>query len=243
VEDKAGKKKTVVNPDAAAVNKTTWTEWKIALSDLSGVNLAAVKKLTIGVGDPAKPLGGAAGLLFIDDIGVGKTASVVNLAINGGFETGAATPWGSWGGGGQTVTAAIVTDCTGADVPEGPIEGKYCWDLKVSGPSTNFWDCAFNSAPIPAFGQGTKYTLSAFFKVKSGTGKVNMKPEHGADPWEGYGEAQFTITDKWAEYHVTTPVFTTSVSPLSLTFHIGFQAQEFWIDNIKFYVGDYVPSN
>jgi len=52
VEDKAGKKKTVVNPDAAAVARGTWTQWKIPLTDLSGVNVAAVKKLTIGVGDP-----------------------------------------------------------------------------------------------------------------------------------------------------------------------------------------------
>jgi hypothetical protein len=183
--------------------------------------------------------------VYIDDIGFGKPgkADVVNLAINGGFETGAMTPWGAWGGGGQTVTTAVVKDCTGAATPEGPAEGTYCLNIKVSGPSTNFWDCAFNSAPIPAFVKGTKYTLSAFFKTKSGTGRVNMKPEHGAANWEGYGEAQFTITDTWAECHVTTPVFPADVSPLSLTFHIGFQAQEFWVDNIKFYEGDYVPTN
>ncbi len=70
-----------------------------------------------------------------------------------------------------------------------------------------------------------------------------MKPEHGADPWEGYGDQQVTITDTWAEYHVTTPVFGADVSPTSLTFHVGFQAQEFWVDNVKWYEGDYVPSN
>jgi hypothetical protein len=80
VEDKAGKKKTVVNPDAAAVTKGVWTEWKIPLSDLSSVNLAAVKKLTIGVGDSASPKppdaqqppGLGAGMLYIDDIQFGK---------------------------------------------------------------------------------------------------------------------------------------------------------------------------
>jgi hypothetical protein len=244
VEDKAGKKKTVVNPDAAAVNKTAWTQWKVALSDLSGVNLAAVKKLTFGVGSTTNPTPGAVGMLFVDDIGFGKPAviTVTNLAVNGGFETGQIAPWGYWGSTVSTVTAAVVTDCTGANVPEGPVEGKYCLHMTVSGPSTNFWDCAFNSTPIPAFVQGTKYTMSAFFKVKSGTGKVNMKPEHGGGAYEGYGETQYTITEKWAEYHVTTPVFTSTVSPMSLTFHIGFQAQEFWVDNIKFYEGDYVPT-
>jgi regulation of enolase protein 1 (concanavalin A-like superfamily) len=244
VEDKAGKKKTVVNPDAAAVTKGTWTQWQIPLTDLSGVNVAAVKKLTIGVGDSANPQAGAAGMLYIDDIQFGKPVPPVTepLIANGGFETGVQAPWGAWGGGGATLTAAVVTACTGADVPEGPIEGTYCLNVKVSGASTNFWDCAFNIAP-PTFAKGRKYTMSAFFKVKSGTGKINMKPEHSADPWEGYGEQQVTITDTWAEYYVTTPVFTSDVSPTSLTFHVGFQAQEFWVDNVKFYEGDYVPSN
>jgi hypothetical protein len=245
VEDKAGKKKTVVNPDAAAVTKATWTQWTIALSDLSGVNLAAVKKLTIGVGNSTSPQAGAAGMLYMDDIQFGKPAVVdtTNLAVNGGFETGALAPWGYYGTTASAVTATVVTDCTGANVPEGPIEGKYCLDLKVSGPGTNFWDAGFNlSGALPAFVNGTKYTLSAFFKVKSGTGKVNMKPEHAGGNYEGYGEAQFTITDKWVEYHVTTPVFAADVSPTSLTFHIGFQAQELWVDNIKFYEGDYIPT-
>ena len=60
----------------AAVNKGAWTEWQIALSDLTGVNLAAVKKLTIGVGDPASPKSGAAGMLYLDDIGFGKAGRV-----------------------------------------------------------------------------------------------------------------------------------------------------------------------
>ncbi len=244
VEDKAGKKKTVVNPDAAAVTKGTWTQWRIPLSDLSGVNAAAVKKLTVGVGDPANPKAGAAGMLYIDDIQYGKPRPPVTeaLLVNGGFETGAQAPWGAWGGGGATLAAAVVNACTGAAVPEGPIEGKYCLNVKVSGPSTNFWDCAFNVA-APTFEKGRKYTMSAFFKTKSGTGKVNMKPEHSAPNWEGYGEQQVTITDTWTEYHVTTPVFTADVSPTSMTFHVGFQAQEFWVDNVKWYEGDYVPSN
>jgi hypothetical protein len=44
------------------------------LSDLTGVNVAAVKKLTVGVGDKADPKAGAAGMLYIDDIGFGHPA-------------------------------------------------------------------------------------------------------------------------------------------------------------------------
>jgi hypothetical protein len=74
VEDRTGKTKTVTHPDPAATTVSTWTQWRIAFSDLAGVNVAAVKKLTIGVGDKTNPKAGAAGLLYIDDIGFGHPA-------------------------------------------------------------------------------------------------------------------------------------------------------------------------
>ncbi len=76
VEDKAGKSKTVVHADAAATTVSAWTEWRIPLSDLSaaGVNLSAVKKIAIGVGDKTGPKPGGAGLLYLDDIGFGHPA-------------------------------------------------------------------------------------------------------------------------------------------------------------------------
>ncbi len=73
VEDKAGKKKTVVHSNASATTVAAWTEWRVPLSDVSagGVNLAAVKKLTLGVGDRTSPKAGGHGMLYVDDIGVG----------------------------------------------------------------------------------------------------------------------------------------------------------------------------
>ncbi|MCU0917935.1 MAG: hypothetical protein MUC88_25740 [Planctomycetes bacterium] len=73
VADKAGKSKTVVHTDPAATTASAWTEWRIPLSDLSkaGVNLGAVKKIAIGVGDPASPKPGSAGMLYLDDLGFG----------------------------------------------------------------------------------------------------------------------------------------------------------------------------
>jgi hypothetical protein len=72
VEDKAGKTKTVTHPDPKATTVSAWTEWRIPFSDLAGVNLAAVKKITVGVGDKANPKAGGAGMLYLDDIQFGK---------------------------------------------------------------------------------------------------------------------------------------------------------------------------
>ncbi|MCU0913053.1 MAG: carbohydrate binding domain-containing protein [Planctomycetes bacterium] len=71
VEDKAGKKATAIHTSAAATNMAAWTEWRVPFTDLSGVNLAAVKKLTIGVGDRSSPKAGGAGMLYLDDIAFG----------------------------------------------------------------------------------------------------------------------------------------------------------------------------
>jgi hypothetical protein len=72
VEDSTGKKATVVDPNAAAVTTTKWTEWKIPLSDLAGVNLSKVKRLYIGVGDKENPVPDGYGRVYIDDIRVVK---------------------------------------------------------------------------------------------------------------------------------------------------------------------------
>jgi hypothetical protein len=70
VEDSAGK--VAVASDPALANATAWTQWKIPLSSFTGVNLAKVKTLYIGVGDRNKPVADGAGRVYIDDIRVIK---------------------------------------------------------------------------------------------------------------------------------------------------------------------------
>ncbi len=72
VEDSNGKAATATN--ATAVTTPDWTAWKIPLSSLTGVNPAKVKKLVIGIGDKTVPTAGGAGIVFIDDIGYGRSA-------------------------------------------------------------------------------------------------------------------------------------------------------------------------
>ncbi len=72
VEDSSGKVAVAVNANPNIVRVGVWTQWKIPLSSLAGVNLAKVKKLYIGVGDRQTPAAGGFGRLYIDDIQVTK---------------------------------------------------------------------------------------------------------------------------------------------------------------------------
>jgi hypothetical protein len=160
-----------------------------------------------------------------------------NLLLNGGFETGAIGPYGTYG----TCTTEVITNCVGAAVPERPVEGKYCLHIVVPTPAagSNNWDVGMTDGSH-SFQQGKKYTFSCFMKCKSGTLQVRMKPERGADPWEAYNELVATVTDTWQEFSVTTPVIAATVTPASPTFHFNFAAGDFWMDGVRLYEGDYV---
>ncbi len=75
VEDEAGTVKSLMHPDPGAVQTIDWQKWMIPFSDLQGVNLAGVKKMTIGVGDRTNPKAGGKGVIYLDDIGVGHPLS------------------------------------------------------------------------------------------------------------------------------------------------------------------------
>ncbi|KPK39685.1 MAG: hypothetical protein AMJ65_11240 [Phycisphaerae bacterium SG8_4] len=176
--------------------------------------------------------------IFIVFMGFGLSqGQVVNLLENGGFETGDMAPWTTYG----PATTEVVTDLTGAAVPEAPIEGDYCLHIVVPSAGANFWDAGLQHRGHSVWESGKKYTLSAFLKSKSGELNINFKPEHDGDPWTGYGEQAFTMTEEWTEFSITTPVFTANVDPASITFHIQYDVGDFWVDAVRWYEGDYVP--
>jgi len=127
----------------------------------------------------------------------------VNLLPNGGFENGNAGPWNIYG----NATGEVVTECAGATVPEGPIEGDYCLHVVVPEAGAGPHESGLSDGSH-TFEAGKKYTFCCFIKCKSDTLDFRMKPEHCADPWEAYGDQVFTATEEWQEFHVTTPVFT-----------------------------------
>ena len=202
----------------------------IPYSDLAGVNLNSVAMIYVGVGDRDNPTSGGAGTIFVDDIGYGRPAPpplYENLLVNGGFEDGVMTPWGTYG----DVVAEVVSDEA--------IEGASSLHITVNSAGANFWDAGLQHAGH-VFEAGKQYTLSAFIKCSEGTLDINFKPELAADPWSGFGDQVFTMTSEWTEFSVTTPVFETDATPAAITFHIGFAATDFWIDGVRFYEGEYV---
>jgi len=70
LQDSSNNSAVVKHTNPAATTIDTWTQWNIPLTSFTGVNLQAIKKIFIGVGDRANTMPGGAGDLYIDDIGL-----------------------------------------------------------------------------------------------------------------------------------------------------------------------------
>jgi len=83
IEDSAARAAIVGNPDPNAVRAIEWRQWSIPLADLAAeeVNVAAVRKMSIGVGDPDTPHPDGAGRIYLDDIRVIKSEPAVSADI------------------------------------------------------------------------------------------------------------------------------------------------------------------
>jgi regulation of enolase protein 1 (concanavalin A-like superfamily) len=72
IQDSAGKSATIVSDTAATA--ADWTRWTAPMSDFTGVNFAKVQKIILGVGTKGAATPGGKGIVFIDDIGYGRSA-------------------------------------------------------------------------------------------------------------------------------------------------------------------------
>jgi hypothetical protein len=71
LEDNQGNRVIQWHPDnPMAVLQPQWQTWNISLSSFSGINLNAIKSLTLGIGSPNNLKPGGEGMIFIDDIGL-----------------------------------------------------------------------------------------------------------------------------------------------------------------------------
>lgn len=165
-------------------------------------------------------------LVFL--MGATHSYGQANLMQNGGFEDGVLAPWSIYG---TNVTSEIMNS--------GAVEGRNCLKI-ITVKGANFWDAGLqHNAGKYTFQKDKKYTLAIFLKSPNKL-KINFKPELGADPWTGYGSKEFTMTDSWVEYSITTPVFADDVAPGTITFHIAYDVGEIYADGGRFFEGDYV---
>jgi len=83
VQDSSNRTAVVTHPDPDAVLQAAWQRWTIDLAELkaAGVNLKAIKRMFIGVGDRNNPQPDGAGKLYIDDIRVTKGVPVEPNAV------------------------------------------------------------------------------------------------------------------------------------------------------------------
>jgi hypothetical protein len=68
LEDASRRSALVAHPEPAVVTAVQWTEWRIPLSRFTDVDMGAVKKIYLGVGNREDPTPGGHGTLYIDDL-------------------------------------------------------------------------------------------------------------------------------------------------------------------------------
>jgi hypothetical protein len=70
ITDSTGRSAVMAAPDAEVVTSTEWVEWKVPFAVLTdaGVNIAAVARMVIGLGDRDAPTPGGGGTIYVDDV-------------------------------------------------------------------------------------------------------------------------------------------------------------------------------
>jgi hypothetical protein len=143
-----------------------------------------------------------------------------NLVSNGGFESGGAEPWGSYG----AATMRVVN----TDAPE----GDYALEMTASEQGANPWDAAL-VYPNLAFEKGKLYRLTALLRSPDGM-RITFKPSGVGPLWTPYGDRTFTLTEAWQRYTIVTPVIPSDVRPAELRFHIAFDTGTLLMDDVQF---------
>jgi hypothetical protein len=100
------------------------------------------------------------------------------------------------------------------------------------------WKPQIDQGNIEIFEKG-EYTISAFLKGEEPR-PMGMYSELLVDPWTKSPDENFDITTEWAEYWATGV-------PLDDVVGLGFRNRgstvSYWIDGVRFYAGEYVPTD
>ncbi|MBM3215629.1 hypothetical protein FJZ36_12025 [Candidatus Poribacteria bacterium] len=174
--------------------------------------------------------GAILGIALMLGASVAANAAEKNLVPNPDFEDGTVAPWHTYGD-------ASITPAKKADARA----GKGAALVTVNAKGVNFWDSGVQYNAGITFTKNVQYTWAIFFRADKDR-RINMKPELSVDPWTAYGEAQKNVTTEWAEYYVQFKP-NVDVVPASLTLHIAEVPVNFYMDDVRWYEGTYVPAD
>jgi hypothetical protein len=119
------------------------------------------------------------------------------------------------------------------------------YDTFVTGEASVYFVITLTSGWDPRFYQndfvvkeGTTYTFSAFLKAEAPYALLMRL--HVSGTWDLFMENQVNVTTEWAEYWVTGSPAQDMTVQISICNTNGIM--NYWIDNVMFYEGEYVPT-
>jgi hypothetical protein len=168
--------------------------------------------------------------LLAFSIVIGKSshaAEIQNLARNGDFEEGL-IEWNLRQD--EGAVAAMKEE------KKDSVKGMSCVYIKIDNVAgTAAWHLALYQDGHE-IEKNKDYTLSFWAKAEE-LRPVVAYVEQAADPWDEYGRKQVEVNEEWKEYWTT---FTSAVSsPIWLRIALGTSKVSIWMDNVRFYEGQY----
>jgi len=157
-----------------------------------------------------------------------SVAEVENIARNGDFEAGIA----EW-------DLRLSGDAVGEirEDNQEAISGNLCVYVDIASVAgTSAWHLSlYQDGHV--IEENKVYTLAIWAKAEE-TRPMSLYMEKKADPWDGYGREDFEITQEWQEFWIT---FTAPIShDVWLRIALGLSDTNLWVDNVRFYEGEYV---
>ena len=168
--------------------------------------------------------------LLVFSIVIGKSsyaAEIQNLARNGDFEEGLI----EW-----NLRQDVGAIATMKEEKKDSIKGSSCVYIKIDNVAgTAAWHLALYQDGHQ-MEKDKNYTLSFWARAEEFR-PVIVYVEQAADPWDEYGRKQVEVNEEWKEYWTT---FTSIVSsPIWLRIGLGTSGVSIWVDNVRFYEGQY----